>query len=962
MRFAELAGPQTSGKPGAPARGFMLGVLALLVAWLSIVVTRRFGTASPLWPVNALALVAVLRWSRSRREDAVLLTSLALATAAANALGGSNAGVTVGFALLNAAEVYIAATLARRYATPPFRTTGQGWRFFFVAGPPGIALGACGAAVVTWLAGRPDPLIAGLTWFCADLLGFILVGPLGMTLSRAEVARLELGKNWRQALGMAALVLSVTAAAFLQSAMPLLFTVTPFVVLATFRFRLIGANAAMLLVACVAVPLTGLGLGPLTLIHLQVPGLKMLVLQAFLAMNGMTAVPLAAALSQRDHHLRKDQRRQGELSATNAALRVAARMAELAEDVAGAGHWSISLPSGEHHWSPGMYRIFGLPAADAPPPVAEVVGRYRQEDREAVQAALQTALDERTGCEWERQISRADGAVRQLRVKARFVEHEDQSGVLIGVARDVTKEIEAQHALGASERRYRLLAENATDVIACFGLDGRFSYLSPSVLRILGYAPEELIGRSTRLIMNPDDHRRSIELYSAFLAEGAPDGGFFFEYRAVRKDGESVWLSGHPCVLRDPMSGEVVGFQDVVREVTERKRLEANLAAALDEAQAGARAKSEFLANMSHELRTPLTSILGFTELLGEEVRAGPGAHYVARIREGGATLLATVNDILDFSKLEAGQIQCKPCAVDPTRLGRSVCALLQPQAKAKQLSLEVQAPVALPPAVWIDEGRLRQVLTNLVGNALKFTERGSVVLRLAHADGRLRAEVVDTGPGIPADRLNVLFQRFSQVDGSNTRSHGGTGLGLAISKGIMEAMGGCIGVQSEVGSGSVFWCEAPAPDVSASRLDGAKTGASAALAGMRILVVDETPVVRQLVHLLLIGVQAEVTEVESGEAALEQARTQPFDLIIMDVRAAGLGGVAAAKAIREQAGPNAAIPILAFTSETQVADFDLSVFDGVVSKPVQPARLFAALEAALTSPELISARAAGHG
>jgi signal transduction histidine kinase/CheY-like chemotaxis protein len=433
---------------------------------------------------------------------------------------------------------------------------------------------------------------------------------------------------------------------------------------------------------------------------------------------------------------------------------------------------------------------------------------------------------------------------------------------------------------------------------------------------------------------------------------------------------------GHgPMMVTEP-ADQVVGLQiflmvslltsvPVAVALEAGEDLKARLRAALDEARTArteaeqsAAVKGEFLANMSHELRTPLTSVVGFTRLASEQRDLSPlSRDYIDRVGEASRALLCAVNDILDFSKLEAGQVTFRPETVALQTLTRTALDLFTPQAAAKDLALQLED--ATPPGllVTLDPDRLRQVLFNLVGNAVKFTAQGEVTLGVAYdaTTERLSIEVRDTGPGIPPDRVDRLFKRFSQIDGSLNRDHGGTGLGLAICKGIVEAMGGEIAATSVVGEGSCFSLTVPAPRAQGAAPEIAEERAPAVRSGVRVLVTDDHPANRELVRLFLAGMGAEITEAEDGEAAVAVAAEQAFDVILMDLRMPKLDGIGAVTRIRGAAGPNQATPILAFTADAESA-FDDRLealgFDGAVAKPVEPGRLIAAILAAIANPE----------
>jgi PAS domain S-box-containing protein len=551
-----------------------------------------------------------------------------------------------------------------------------------------------------------------------------------------------------------------------------------------------------------------------------------------------------------------------------------------------------------------------------------------------------------------------DGSYRWLEGIPAYVRDDDGNPIeVVNVFRDVTERMTLEAELASSEERYRRLADNSGDIVATFDLATNFTYLSPAVERVLGYKPDELVGKSTSTIMHEDDFERSITEYGEHLASGKPEHQFNFEYRGIRKDGSEVWLLGSPRAIRDPNDGELVGFQDVVRDITERKRFEAELTTARAEAETAAHVKSEFLANMSHELRTPLTSIVGFTRLVNEQQDLSPlSRDYVNRVENASRALLSVVNDVLDFSKLEAGQITFKPEPTNLLGLMRSSLELFQPQAGAKDIDLLLDAESSEDIAVAIDADRMRQVLLNLISNAVKFTQEGRVTLRVRydHQKQWMKVEVQDSGAGIDSEGQARLFKRFSQVDGSLTRTHGGTGLGLAICKGIVEAMHGEIGVTSEPGRGSCFWFETPAPKIDAAAVARSDDASAISAAGIRVLVVDDHPANRELASLFLAGLGAEIAEASDGEEAAAMAASWPYDVILMDMRMPKLDGPEALRRIRANRGPNAATPILAFTAEVgfDVAGQMMNLgFQGVVSKPIDPEDLIRAIAQATTIP-----------
>ncbi len=432
---------------------------------------------------------------------------------------------------------------------------------------------------------------------------------------------------------------------------------------------------------------------------------------------------------------------------------------------------------------------------------------------------------------------------------------------------------------------------------------------------------------------------------------------------AAHSEGRIITPAGEVRIVRSwataefDEAGQVSAVMYVLMDVTAQRRVEAELRQARDAAEQAAVVKAEFLANMSHELRTPLTSILGFTALAAAETDMPETARrYIERVTLASKALLTLVNDVLDFSKLEAGEIRLEPRPVDMASLAREVLDLFGQQAAAKGVSLSLDLADGIPPAVAVDSDRLRQVLINLVGNAVKFTAKGEVTLELGYdSDAELLSvSVIDTGPGIETAQRSQLFQRFSQVDGSSTRTFGGTGLGLAICKGLIEAMGGDIGVETEPGKGSRFWFEASAPVVDAVEAATVSASVAALSLGNRFLVVDDNRANRDLVRAILTTLGAEIVEASDGYEGVKAAMELPFDVILMDMRMPGLSGEEAVAEIR-RGGPNAACPIIAFSASADPGQLDQLRrlgFDGCLAKPFTLTDLIKAVETALAAPE----------
>jgi signal transduction histidine kinase len=382
-------------------------------------------------------------------------------------------------------------------------------------------------------------------------------------------------------------------------------------------------------------------------------------------------------------------------------------------------------------------------------------------------------------------------------------------------------------------------------------------------------------------------------------------------------------------------------------------------------------AKSDFIANVSHEIRTPLNGVLGMTQALAREDLTASQRARLDVIQSSGEVLLSLLNDVLDFSKIEAGKLELETAPFDIGRVAQGVAETFEDLAREKGLSFRLTRVEPFAGAVLGDAARVRQILSNLVSNALKFTSTGSVEIRVTALDG-IVLEVVDTGIGVPADKISTLFAKFEQVDATTTRRFGGTGLGLSISRELARMMGGQISVESELGAGSRFRVDLPlASDPNAAGADHHAFEAdglgSAPLvdagAPLRILAAEDNKTNQLVLTTLLADLEVDLTLVDDGLQAIQTWRDGAFDLILMDMQMPVMDGMTAIREIRsaERAAGRVRVPIIAFTADVMshhLGAYRAAGVDGVVAKPVRFEALVAAIEAALNAPDEVKSAA----
>lgn len=1048
-----------SGKLVATAA--LVAVAMFILAWAGIQLTRETDRIAAVWLANGAVLAILLR--RAQHDWPLLFATAWGANIVANMVSGDAWSFAAVLASANMIEIAIAAHLMARLFGPEDRFDSRAViKRFLLSALAAPAVSAMVAAAFLMIAVDAPFGRVLVNWYVSDALGLLTIAPLLLAYRREEAA-----VDWQGRIEPWLIFASAMAIAFYvfgQSREPLLFTIAPVILCAAFRLRLFTAMVIVAAVAVVAAvqTLSGNGIIAATSFNLTE---RMYVLQLFMAANLFIVLPLRALIGERDRlgaawaHSERLFRRISEASPAgiihfDAAARpsyVNARWTELTGqefDALSGEHWLDAI---DPKFRGAARSLWANARATDQPLSAEYP--YLREDRPAGWAELNIYPE-------------LDG-IRLIGFVARLT--------------DVTARRAAEIALAQSEASHRLLADNSNDIIIRIDADGTLRSVSQASLRVLGYTPDEVLGRTANFDIHPND---ALAVRAAFRqALGASDPATAI-YRQRNSRGRYLWLEASYRRVIDPVTGEceviasirdvdrrrqaemlgmkraaqlreshrlltmaeelaqvghwrfdfgtgllecsrqaglasdidgatqiapgdifarvhpedrvralrlvagarrsrspvedsvrlrladgrdrylragaqadfdvggnVTGLFGVIRDTTGYVVVQQQLIAARDDARTAAVAKSHFLATMSHEIRTPMTGVLGMIDLLQNEPAPAKRDRYFETLRQCADLLMAVLDDVLDFSKIDSNAVKFDLVDFDLKALTASTLDLFGNAASRKGLLLSLDARIEQGAMVRGDPVRIQQVINNLISNAIKFTARGRVMVKLSDhppMDGKRRweIEVRDTGVGIDPTDMGRLFEPFVQADTTLAHQLGGTGLGLAISRKLVEAMGGQVGVTSRLGRGSTFRLELPLED-SAGQEAAAPASAPRVLSvpggPLDLMVAEDNPVNQMLIGAILRRLGHKVTCVDNGRLAVEAARLRAYDCILMDMQMPDMDGLAATRAIRASGGPCADIAIIALTADASPERrrfYDGAGLTAFLTKPIDRAQL----------------------
>lgn len=872
-----------------PLLKYVLSCVALALAYTllgvwSLLNFAPTGDASLIWPASGLALGSLLLGG-PRYWPGIVVGAL-FANGIVTQSWGLSAGIGVGNALGCLVGYYLL-DWSQQGAPLKLLRPSEYFRLLFASAVAALVAALVGN-LMHYLFERPPPVWSTSIahWWQGDLLGIMIVTPLMIMWRQGSSIA------WRFSLILEALAITVLTVLLVHNGIPehhsqivMPERETEFFILMVWTALRFGLKGSLLFISGLVMLLLWrhAAIDDTSGTTLHAKDLNHFWLFIFtLTLVGITLALKVGALAHKTHLA---------LDALAAEEDTTSRFKQ-AQTLSNTGSWDLDIQSGALTWSDEIYRIFEINKQHFQASYQGFLGAIHPDDRAMVQTAYENSLKDRTPYNITHRLLLADGRIKWVTENCETYYAENGLPLRsIGTVQDITKlKQQEDSAIIANEARLRTVFNAVNDAMLITDAKGTIEMINAACETVFGYTQAELIGQNIKVLMPRRYARNHDEQMSRFNSdERSGVIGIGRELSAVAKNGKTFPIE---LAVNSTRFNDQQVFVGVISNITERKKVEAALREAVSQAEAANLAKSQFLATMSHELRTPLNSLLGMVQLVLMENPTERQRDCLQTAQNAGRHLLDIINSILDYTKIEAGKIELSPTEIDLPDLLRTTVALMQPHTESKALALRLHIDDNVPQHVRADGLRLKQVLINLIQNAVKFTLAGEVNVRVSDIDDgnghcKLRCEVEDTGIGIAERDQHKLFRQFQQVDNSITRSFGGTGLGLAICKELVERMGGQIGVVSEPGKGSTFWFEIPCKPVEkiAAQPTHMPTGAGLRpLHGVRILLFETDARQQKVIVRTLLGRGALVSIATTRDALHTQLAQAPCQLLLLSL------------------------------------------------------------------------------
>lgn len=618
-----------------------------------------------------------------------------------------------------------------------------------------------------------------------------------------------------------------------------------------------------------------------------------------------------------------------------------------AEEIAETGNWEYNLVTGTRYWSKGLLALMGYPIDADIVSLPSIQDMAVEEDREHLTNALTAAFNGQEVPPLTIQVSCTDGSnkVLQIHIKVRATQPGKVTAIY-GTVQNITEKEKQERLLAESEAKYRALVEESAQMTYTTDADGAYTYASAHLKKTIEYEDGDILGKKFAFIYNDDWRKKVIAFYVQQREQQIPETRFCFPI--ITKGGKKMWVEQTAQLMCDEQG--VVGFRCILHDITERIATEEKMAEAVRLADEARQTQQNFLSRMSHEIRTPMNGVMGMLNLLNDTPLTEKQRIYTENIKESAHNMLRIINDILDVSKIEAGKVVFEETETEVMQIVNNVIMTLKPTADDKGILIASHIDPRIPKQMLADPVRLNQILLNLAGNAIKFTERGSVIISVAPlslepGSVTLEFKIADTGIGIAANKIGSIFESFMQAESDTTRKYGGTGLGLTIARQLVEQQGGTINVASEQGRGTTFTftfhfktvpVAIPEPAIPAG-----KNPKIQSLKGYEILLVEDNLMNQRVATYTLENWEARITIADRGQKAIDLLKDNRYNLILMDLQMPEMSGIQATEIIRQQLQNNT--PIIAMTASAMSNERDRCLAAGMndyISKPFAPEEL----------------------
>ena len=975
-----------------------VSVLYFLSARLGLLLAYENSNASPVWPPSGLALALVMILGRKAIPGIFLGALAANATVfyASHSLGSSTILIaSLLIALGNTFEAFIGVYLINRFIPKNnFLDSYQNFIKFIVIS---IAISTVTSTIGSFTLWSNSIInlnafqVVWKTWAIGDFSGILILTPLLLVWNDKSQFTASKNSIFEKTI-IVSFILFFSEAVFIQQftfgySYTRLYVLVPFLLWGVFRLGQRGIITCLTILSMCAILGTISGHGPFAASNMND---SLLELFAYISVTTITFISLSASLVQskrvfrklKDHKNELEERiknRTLELEVVNNNLKAEIEKKEVYEEVlknntlllneaqrmAKTGSWEWDIETGKGVWSDELYRVYGFEKENTVASFDVFFDILHPDDKEALLLSVKHSVKSHEAFKMEYRIINTNGIVRYIDARGEVLKNSEGASVkMMGTSQDITERKITEEKIRQLSEFQNIILNGTEYSIISTDDSGIITTFNKGAENMLGYSSEEVIGKYSPAIIHDKDEvvRRAALLtqelgtviepgFDTFVTKSRMGLADVNEWTYIGKNGSRTLVELSVTTLRNDKNN-ITGYLGIAKDITQRKRISEELEKAKNFAEESARLKEVFLANMSHEIRTPMNAIVGFNSLLKNTILNKEQVSYVSNINKASENLLSIINNILDLSKIESGLMEIENTIVHLPSLLESVHSIVLGNALEKNLEISLSLNPTLPEYVMCDQTRISQILINLTANAIKFTEKGFVNIRVDTFNNhqqkpQLKFIIQDSGIGIAKENTEIIFERFKQESSETTRKYGGSGLGLSIVLNIVKLMGGRIYVESQLEKGSEFTVIIPVDkctDIQIQQYKGLIKSTPTSLTAttnskeLKVLLVEDNRMNQQYVSTVLSQLGYNCTIVGDGIEAIKIMYEDVFDVILMDIQMPQMDGYEATRIIRQELKSD--IPIIALTANATSSDFEKCMKSGMnsyISKPYKP-------------------------